>query len=47
MHMFKSRGEHLATLGTHFSGPAGIAIDEDGFVYVFDYDSSTNHIIVF
>ena len=47
VHMFKSRGEHLATLGTYISGPAGIAIDEDGFVYVCDYDSSTNHIIVF
>ena len=45
--VFKSRGEHLATLGTHLNGPAGIAIDEDGFVYVCDYDSSTNHIIVF
>ena len=30
--MFKSNGEHLATLGTHLNGPAGIAIDEDGFV---------------
>ena len=45
--VFKSRGEYLATLGTHLNGPAGIAIDEDGFVYVCDYDHSKNHIIVF
>ena len=43
--VFKSRGEHLATLGTSLIGPAGIAIDEDGFVYVCEFSGSKNHIM--
>ena len=43
-------GEHVATLGQASSGvrmgcPVGIAIDEDGFVYVCDCDSS--NVVVF
>ena len=50
--MFKPSGEHVATLGQASSGvrvgsSAGIAIDEDGFVYVCDYSSFKNGVVVF
>ena len=51
MNVFKSSGEHVTTLGQASSGvrrmwwPAGIAIDEDGFVYVCDRYS--HNVLVF
>ena len=50
--MFKPSGEHVATLGQASCGvrmglPVGIAIDEDGFVYVCDNDISKNVVVVF
>ena len=52
VYVFKPSGEHVATLGQASSGvrrwfPAGIAIDEDGFVYVCDWDSNKNGVVVF
>ena len=52
VHVFKPSGEYVATLGQASSGvrmmwPVGIAIDEDGFVYVCDCDSSKNVVVVF
>ena len=52
VHVFKPSGEHVATLGQASSGvemgwPVGIAIDEDGFVYVCDFGLSKNVIVVF
>ena len=52
VYVFKSSGEHVATLGQASSGvrmrcPAGIAIDEDGFVYVCDCSSFKNVVVVF
>ena len=52
VYVFKPSGEHVATLGQGSGGvrmvcPAGIAIDEDGFVYVCDCDSSKNVVVVF
>ena len=52
VYVFKPSGEHVATLGQASSGvrmeyPAGIAIDEDGFVYVCDNISSKNGVVVF
>ena len=52
VYVFKPTGEHVATLGQASSGvrmryPVGIAIDEDGFVYVCDCDSSKNVVVVF
>ena len=52
VHVFNPSGEHVATLDQDSSGvrmrcPAGIAIDEDGFVYVCDGDSSKNVVVVF
>ena len=50
VYVFKPSGEHVATLGQASSGvgmvyPVGIAIDEDGFVYVCDY--GMNVVVVF
>ena len=50
--MFKPSGEHVATLGQASSGvrmgfPAGIAIDEDGFVYVSDFRTYKKVVVVF
>ena len=50
--VFKPSGEHVATLGQTSSGmvmgiPVGIAIDEDGFVYVCYHWSSKNVVVVF
>ena len=52
VYVFKPSGEHVATLGQASSGvrmglPVGIAIDEDGFVYVCDQDWSKNVVVVF
>ena len=52
VYVFKPSGEHVTTLGRASSGvwmelPVGIAIDEDGFVYVCDYASSKNVVVVF
>ena len=52
VYVFKSSGKLVATLGQASSGvmmgsPVGIAIDEDGFVYVCDWDSSKNVVVVF
>ena len=52
VYVFTSSGEHIASFGLPGSGvsmvwPAGIAIDEDGFVYVCDYTSINNKVIVF
>ena len=52
VYVFKPSGEHVATLGQASSGvrmvwPAGIAIDEDGFVYVCDYGWFKNVVVVF
>ena len=50
VYVFKPSGEHVASLGLVSSGvmeyPAGIAIDEDGFVYVCDFHGK-NRIVVF
>ena len=48
--VFKPSGEHVATLGHDSNGvklwcPIGIAVDEDGFVYVCDSDQ--NIVVVF
>ena len=41
VYVFQPSGEHVASLSLVSSGgfqyPAGIAIDDDGFVYVCDY----------
>ena len=52
VYVFKPTGERVATLGQASSAvtmgcPVGIAIDEDGFVYVCDFGSSKNRIVVF
>ena len=52
VYVFKPSGEHVATLdqasgGVRVRWPTGIAIDEDGFVYVCDYFPSQNVVIVF
>ena len=51
VYVFKPSGEHVASLSLVSSGtmqrPAGIAIDEDGFVYVCDYSSGKNRVVVF
>ena len=52
VYVFKPSGEHVATLDQASSGvrmgcPVGIAIDEDGFVYVCDFNSSKNAVVVF
>ena len=52
VHVFKSSGEHVTTLGQASSGvrmgsPAGIAIDVDGFVYVCDFGLFKNVVVVF
>ena len=49
VYVFKPSGEHVASLGLASSGvmqcPAGIAIDEDGFVYVCDFSSGKNCVV--
>ena len=51
VYVFKPSGEHVASLGLVSSGvmqqPAGIAIDEDGFVYVCDFHHRKNRVVVF
>ena len=52
VYVFKPSGEHVATLGQASSGvrmgwPVGIAIDEDGFVYVCDWACHKNVVVVF
>ena len=34
--VFKPSGECVRQIDSHFKGPAGVAVDEDGFVYVRD-----------
>ena len=34
--VFKPSGECVRQIDSHFKGPAGVAVDEDGFVYVCD-----------
>ena len=51
VHVFKPSGEHVASFGLASSGasmecPAGIVIDEDGFVYVSDF-SAKSRVVVF
>ena len=36
--MFKPSGEFVTSFG-ELNGPAGIAVDEDGFVYVCEYNN--------
>ena len=39
--VFQTRGEFVTSFGNgQFSNPTGIAIDDDGFVYVSDYESA-------
>ena len=50
VYVFKPSGEHVATLGQASSVvgmvcPVGIAIDEDGFVYVCVWSSSKNVVV--
>ena len=49
VYVFKPSGEHVASFGCGVSmmWPTGIAIDEDGFVYVCDFHSSKNAVVVF
>ena len=51
VYVFKPSGEHVAFLDLVSSGvmqyPAGIAIDEDGFVYVCDFYCGKNRVVVF
>ena len=46
VYVFQPSGEHVASLSLASSGgiqfPVGIAIDDDGFVYVCDYDYDSN-----
>lgn len=44
--VFKPTGEFMTSL-TLATIPAGVVIDEDGFVYVCDYSSGNNRILVF
>ena len=44
--VFKPTGEFVASLPLA-TMPAGVVIDEDGFVYVCDYSSGSNRILVF
>ena len=51
MYVFTPSGQHVASFGLASSGvsmvdPAGIVIDEDGFVYVCDYGGS-GKVVVF
>ena len=50
VYVFKPSGEHVASLGLASSGvmqhPAGIAIDEDGFVYVCEVIDAKNSCVV-
>ena len=50
VYVFKPSGEHVASLGLVSSGvmehPAGIAIDDDGFVYVCNFRGK-NRVVVF
>ena len=50
VYVFKPSGEHVASLSLASSGgmkyPAGIAIDDDGFVYVCDFFSIENRDIL-
>ena len=50
VYVFKPSGEHVASLSLASSGgvkyPAGIAIDEDGFVYVCDFHYGKNRVVV-
>ena len=39
MSVFKTSGEFVTSFG-QFSNPAGIVIDDDGFVYVSNQDSA-------
>ena len=51
VYVFQPSGEHVASLGLVSSGvmeyPAGIAIDEDGFVYVCNFYYEKNSVVVF
>ena len=44
MLVFKTGGEFVTSIG-QFSNPAGIVIDDDGFVYVSDYYTSKVYIM--
>ena len=39
MSVFKTSGEFVTSFG-QFSSPTGIAVDDDGFVYVCNHDSA-------
>ena len=50
--VFTPSGEHVASFGLASSGvsmvyPAGIVIDEDGFVYVCNFSSLYSKVVVF
>ena len=51
VYVFQPSGEHVASLSLASSGgikyPAGIAIDDDGFVYVCDYHRHSRSVTVF
>ena len=48
---FKPSGEYVTSFGLVSSGviqrPAGVVVDEDGFVYVCNFASSSNSVVVF
>ena len=44
MSVFRISGEFVTSFG-QFSNPAGIAIDDDDFVYVSDYCTSKVYIM--
>ena len=45
--VFTPDGKRVATFGKNMNSSSGIAIDEDGFVYVCDYDDLKKNILVF
>ena len=47
VYVFKPDGKRVATFGKNMYSSSGIAIDEDGFVYVCDYGVSKKNILVF
>ena len=51
VYAFKPSGEYVTSFGLVSSGviqhPAGVAVDEDGFVYVCGFTSSSNSVVVF
>ena len=46
VYVFKRSSEHVASFGMSIQWPAGVVIDEDGFVYVCNH-STKNRVVVF